>query len=125
MSSRVSVGQLQGAIKNELDIFSEEVVGEVNDIASKIAKETVTDLTAASPKMTGDYAKGWRQKVESKQITGTNVHVIYNATEYRLIHLLEYGHVDSRTGKRTKAHPHVAEVEKAMIDKFEREVAEL
>lgn len=102
-----------------------------------ITKETVDTLGAEAAKAVSanskravksrTYHKGWtytseRRNHHKREKTG----VVHNKTEYRLAHLLEFGHVTrngtGRTFRPTPAHPHIAEIEQMVIDKFEREL---
>ena len=49
-------------------------------------------------------------------------YTIYNAKHYQLTHLLEFGHVIAKTGKRSVARPHIAAVNEAVAQQFVKEV---
>ena len=74
-------------IAKALSEYSEEVAENLEAIKKEVAKDTVEMLKSTSPRgRRGKYAKGWRMKKD-----GTGYYV-YNATDYRLTHLLERGH---------------------------------
>lgn len=78
------------------------------------AKETVRYLKANSPKGTRKnkkYAMTWKAD-KNKHFTGAYKWsmTVYNDKNYRLTHLLEYGHA-KQNGGRTNAQPHIAPAE--------------
>ena len=68
---------------------------------------------------TGKYRKGWKTKVEESRLSieGT----VYNGAAPGLTHLLEFGHV-KQNGGRTRAFPHIAEVNDKAQEEFEKEL---
>lgn len=101
---------LEGYVKN----VDEAVV----EALPKVGKEAVKELKSTSPKLTGKYSKGWRQKVESEGVNGTKL-TVYNATSYQLTHLLENGHA-LRGGGFISGKPHI----KPAQDKAEKKAIE-
>jgi hypothetical protein len=104
-------------IARALSEYRDDIVEGIDEAKLKVAKETVKDLKTTSPKLTGDYRKGWTTKK-----VGT-AQVIHNKTEYRLTHLLEKGHA-KRGGGRVPAIPHIEPAEdravRDYIDEVER-----
>lgn len=102
----------------------EEYSREVENVAERAIKDTANasakKLKSTSPKMTGDYAKGWRVKrLGDKDV------VVHNATNYQLTHLLENGHIiRNKKGEygRAPAHPHIKDVEQWAISEFENQI---
>ena len=125
MADKITVGQLADASKAALNLLCTEVVEQINEIAEQVSKETANKLKAASPKMTGSYAKGWRQKVESVGVFGSQTRVIHNATDYQLTHLLEHGYIHHDTGRRVGQRAHIEAVEQESIADFTRKVEAL
>jgi hypothetical protein len=97
--------------------LSYELEAEIADIEDEVTKSAVKKLKQKSPKLTGDYAKGWTRKKQG------NRYVIHNKTDYQLTHLLEYGHV-KQDGGRTQAIPHIRPVEEETIQAYESKVEE-
>lgn len=89
-----------------LDSYSAEVRSSVNDAAKSVAKRCLKRIQAASPRLTGDYAKGWRLKTVDNGWMKLPTYVIHNKTDYQLVHLLEFGHA-KKNGGRTAEIPHV------------------
>lgn len=115
-------------MKKALEEYSRDMKRKVNTAVDKVGKESVNKLKDTSPKKTGDYAAGWKLKRERGR-NGINDVVIHNATEYRLTHLLENGHVirnKKGTYGRTSGRKHIAPVEEyfntEIVNEIEREL---
>lgn len=120
----ISIDQFAEAVLNELEVFSFATRRAVDTAAEKTAKDAQAELRATSPSLTGDYAKGWAIKRETKcEKSGRASLIVHNKTDYQLTHLLENGHVKvvygHRTGGRVKAHVHIAPVEDMVQREFE------
>lgn len=130
--SKVSADQFEKAIEKYLNEYHEDINDEVRETATSIAKEVKTELQRISPKSehdvilkggevhtAGSYAKGWTISTQ----TSKNVHSkkIWNKTDYRLTHLLEFGHT-TRNGGHAKAIPHIRPTEKTYLEKFVKEL---
>lgn len=109
----IRVDELDQRIADVLDkyrgLVREGVENEMEGAAA-IAMRIVRDK---SPVRSGKYKKGWklyRDKAKFKSQLQTLT--VYNKNQYRLIHLLEFGHQTSK-GTRTKAYPHVQPAEDA------------
>lgn len=112
------------------DEYDRDMKRKVNNSVDKVAKESVQKLKDTSPKKTGDYAKGWKIKRERGR-NGINDVTIHNATDYRLTHLLENGHVirnKKGTYGRTSGRKHIKPVEdyfnSEVVEEIERELEE-
>lgn len=107
-----------------LDEYGAEIVSitiEAADTVSKQSKNKLRQKTTGSFKdITGSYRRGWRAQLR-KFNTGVQA-TVYNATDYRLTHLLEYGHA-MRGGGRSKEFPHIADVNAWAIEQFELALA--
>lgn len=119
MSEKVSVDELQRALKEYLEDYEEDIFDSVKEVTDSITKKAVKDLKNASPSLTGSYAKGW-QKQKGKVNKNSKYTVkIHNKTDYQLTHLLEFGHA-SRNGSWVNARPHIREIE----EKYKKEYGE-
>lgn len=105
-------------LQQMLEGYVKDVDEAVVEALPKVGKEAVKELKNTSPKNTGRYAKGWRQKVESEGVNGTKL-TVYNATSYQLTHLLENGHA-LRGGGFVSGRPHI----KPAQDKAEKKAVE-
>lgn len=104
-------------IQRMLDGYVKDVDDAVKEVLPKVGKDAVKELKTTSPKRTGKYAKGWKQKVETERI-GSKL-TVYNSTSYQLTHLLENGHA-SRSGGFVSGRPHI----KPAQDKAEKKAVE-
>ena len=101
-------------INRQLAMYANLVDEEIDEVARKVAEESVQKLKQTSPVgKTGKYAKGWKVKKQN------GAYIIHNATSYQLTHLLEHGHA-LRNGGRSKAMPHIKPVEEQAIKDFEK-----
>lgn len=126
----VRIDQLDEAIAHEIEAMNREVIEKVNQAADKASKQGAKDLRAKSPVRhdgykrkypPGSYAKSWGVVREGNTL-GVTQYTIRNAKHYQLTHLLEFGHIDAKTGRRTRAYPHIAEVNQSATEQFLREV---
>lgn len=108
-----------------LDDYPEEVKAATYEAMDKVSEQAVQMLKEKSPKGKkngGRYAAGWTYE---KRL---DYNVIYNATDYQLTHLLEYGHVveppPTHPGKKSRVEgkPHIADVEQWANEEFQKEV---
>lgn len=110
------MSDLQEDIVKILSDYSDEINEELEKIKEKVVDETIQELKETSPRGARQrYYKGWRKKRVGKGF------VIYNATDGRLTHLLEYGH-GLRNGGYVSAQPHMLTAERHAREKLEREV---
>ena len=100
--------------------YSEAVTEEVMKAIDEESKKAIKELRDRSPKLTGDYAKGWTSKNTYKG-KYSKVNTIHNKTDYQLTHLLENGHA-KRNGGRVAAIPHIKPVETRTIENLTRRV---
>ncbi|MDC2866515.1 HK97 gp10 family phage protein [Bacillus sp. BP-3] len=112
-----SVNDLADEIVRQVATYTREVEEKVEVSKVEVAKKGVGELKQKSPKLTGDYRKGWRVKKVGKDV------VIHNATDYQLTHLLEHGHVKAGGG-RVAAKPHIRPVEEIVVSEFISKVEE-
>lgn len=123
-SQKTPAARLAEMIGAVLDEYAEGVQDDLAGVTNKIAKAGAKALRAASRTTfggSGEYAKGWTVE------TGTTKHrqIVAEATIYNKIpglpHLLEYGHANWNGG-RTPGHPHIAPVEKQIVESYENAV---
>ena len=118
---RISPQDLQKAVESILDEYGDEVNEAVEKAIEATAKETLKEVKAASPNRTGRYKKGWAKKVQKERL-GSKA-TIYNGTQYRITHLLEFGHVlkvGGRTVGHVRAYPHIEDVNNRTPEIFTR-----
>ena len=107
----------ESEIAKALVIFNEEVSKEIGEIVDDLADKTVSKLKGASPRRTGEYADDWNSKLNKR-----GDRVIYQPKEYRIAHLLEFGHAGRNGGRNIEAKPHIKKIETEVIKEFETEI---
>lgn len=115
MSRSNSLDNLSNEIARQLAMYTNKVREEVKKAADDVTKVALAEIKANSPHKTGDYAKGWTRKKAG------DGYVIQNKDEYRLAHLLEYGHASSNGG-HVFGTPHIRPAEEKAIAEFNRRV---
>ena len=97
-----------------LEIYQGNTIDTVTQAVEETAKETVNELNQTSPKSPGGgkYAKSWRKK-RDQSLRGKwymSMTVYSKDPEYRLTHLLEFGHAKVNGG-RVEGMPHIRKAE--------------
>jgi len=110
------IDSLADEITSALKEYTTEVEEGLEKSKETSAKNGAKLLKATSPKgKTGEYAKGWRARMDGKGW------VIHNATRYQIAHLLEKGHAKTGGG-RVPGIPHIAPAEEQTIKEYEKQV---
>lgn len=92
------------AFEGILDDFIDECTADAKKAVQKGGSACKKQLQeTADPRMTGEYAAGWRMRTDYDRFGGYYVRV-YNATKPSLTHLLEFGHGGPQPAG---AHPHI------------------
>ena len=116
MARNIPLQELEIEIVRELSEFGSEVAEAIKREAKSAANKSVEKLKKTSPKDTGEYAKGWKFKIEYESTNDIRIR-IYNSKKPELTHLLENGHA-KKGGGRVAAIPHIRpaeqEAEKAL-----------
>jgi len=121
MSKKVTVDNLSSEIMKALKEFEGVTERDCEDGVLETAEEAVKELRRADPPNTPvyqswkKYNSGWTKRTEKKRGAKGILAIVHNKTEYRLTHLLEYGHAIKRGGRKIgEADPfeHIAPVEK-------------
>ncbi len=106
---KVSVNDLADAIANELQEYSQDVADRLKKEIKQVAKEMVSELKQTSPRKTGEYASGWKDRTEYDGPEDIRVRV-FNSKKPQLTHLLENGHA-KENGGRVEGSPHIGPAE--------------
>ena len=109
----VSIDEMGNAIQKEFEEYVELTTKEVKDICEKVAEDTKQEIQDNAPVDTGRYKKSWDIS-KTKDTSQAVEYTVHSKTQYRLTHLLEFGHA-KRGGGRTKARPHIAKGEQLAI----------
>lgn len=125
MAKKVTVNNLQDAIKDILDDYSDQVYENLEEITQRIGKKGVEAVRNSSKEAFNGkvYASGWGMTVEKNRLY-TSV-IIHNKKQAGLAHLLEHGHVKANgTGRygQWSGVEHLLPVEEKLVDEFESEV---
>lgn len=108
-----------------LEQYGAGVIDVVTKAADDVSKDSRVDLrknsTGEFENRSGDYRRGWRARLDKGRIK-VEAHV-YNKTNYRLTHLLEFGHA-KQNGGRTRAFPHIEGVNREAQEEFEQRIRE-
>ena len=120
MARKIPLQELEIAIVQELQQYSDEVAEGIRREVKAVAKETVKTLRASSEAAftggTGEDARGWASRVEYESEDDIRVR-IYNRKKPQLTHLLENGHAKVNGG-RVEGHPHIGPAEKRAEEKL-------
>ena len=116
----IKVSDLAQAVAQELADYSQDVTDGVKKEVKQVAKDVVTELKQTSPRNSGDYAKGWKSRVEYESPEDIRVRV-YNSKKPQLTHLLENGHA-KQNGGRINGIPHIGPAEQRAEDSLEGKV---
>lgn len=125
MAKKVTVNNLQDAIKDILDDYGDQVYENLEEITQRIGKKGVEAVRNSSKEAFNGkvYASGWGMTVEKNRLY-TSV-IIHNKKQAGLAHLLEHGHVKANgTGRygQWSGVEHLLPVEEKLVDEFESEV---
>lgn len=122
MARNISVDGLADAVRTALAEYTEQTAEDVKRSVKKTADMVRKDIQENAPKRTGKYAKSWTARETRKSSRAVTV-TVYSRDQYRLTHLLEYGHA-KRGGGRVLGTAHIAPAEergmKFLEDDLER-----
>lgn len=130
--TKVTSNKFEGAVRNLLNDFDASVTIAVNVAVQEVAEEAAKKLRQADAykKRTGKYNRGWT--ASSKQyFRGDVTYVVHNKKEYRLAHLLEFGHAVKNGGRKkgvlgsAPAFEHIKPVADEMPNEFDKKYADI
>lgn len=116
----MKVDDLAKQIMKEMEAYKNTVTSVVKESCERVANEAVKELREESPKLTGDYKKGWRKTKRFENASKVKFSV-NNKTDYQLTHLLENGRAN-RNGGRTQPVKHIKKVDDIVREKLEEEI---
>lgn len=115
--ANVKADDLAAAVQRELAAYSQEVTDGIKADVKRVAKECKEEIQRNAPVLTGEYRKGWRTRVAFENENDIRINIENRPTEYRLAHLLEYGHAQARGG-RIPGKPHIRPAEQNAANKL-------
>ena len=123
MNKVIRPEQFEGELKKALAKYGDEVHTMVVKEASRVSRETVSELKGSAP-AGGRYARGWSHKAQGNRRTSYS-DTVYNRTDYQLTHLLEKPHETRGGGHYPKNVDYtgtLAKIEEEKTNKFMEEV---
>jgi hypothetical protein len=119
----VSVAALGDAIAQELTLYHENVVEQINAAGEKAIKRMVKLAKAGAPAATGKLQKNITYKAFDGS-HGDKAYVLYaKAPSHRVFHLAVHGHA-TKTGGRARGNPFMANAMDAVLPEYEEDVKE-
>lgn len=109
MSKNILPGDFSSEINSILVEYGDHASKCLVEVIPDVAKNATKQLKATNvyKRKTGRYNKGWTASTDVRRTEVKSV--VHNRTDYQLSHLLEFGHAKANGG-RTKAFPHIAQV---------------
>lgn len=122
----IKASDLGEAIAEQLALYSEEKVEEVNRAGERAAKKllSLTKKTAPKRPKGGDYARSLTYTTKVNSVTGDKEFTWgAKAPKHRLTHLLVHGHAKPNGG-RVDGDPFLENALNEVLPEYEREVEE-
>ena len=123
MSKNILPGDFSSEINSILAEYGDHASKCLVEVIPDVAKNATKQLKATNvyKRKTGRYNKG---RTASTDVRRTEVKsVVHNRTDYQLSHLLEFGHAKANGG-RTKAFPHIAQVNDWVLEELVKSIKE-
>lgn len=125
---RVKPGQLASTISDIIRTYSDDLVHDLPELVKEVADDTIKNLQQNASVFGGKkYKKSFKKKkIASVSMSGTS-YTVYSS-EYRLTHLLEFGHVSKNQHGGpygvVPGHAHWAPAEEQAIEDLEQKITE-
>ncbi len=123
MSKNILPGDFSSEINSILAEYGDHASKCLVEVIPDVAKNATKQLKATNvyKRKTGRYNKGWTASTDVRRTEVKSV--VHNRTDYQLSHLLEFGHAKANGG-RTKAFPHIAQVNVWVQDELVKRIKE-
>lgn len=102
----VDASDLNAALNTLFEDFEDDVRKETKKAVDASTRKAVSFLRTKSPIKSGKYRSSWASKKDNEGLQEYSRRV-YSKDRYMLTHLLELGHMNVRTGRRTPGIPHI------------------
>ena len=123
-NSVIDPSELGEAIKEQLTLYHEDVVEEVNKAGLRSIKKLVKLTKASAPIRTGEFADSLTYSQETEPATGIKTYTWGAAApHHRLTHLLVKGH-PTANGDRVDGDPFLRNALDVVLPEYEKEVEE-
>lgn len=120
----IKASDLGNAIAQQLNLYHQTVVEEVNEAGERAAKKLVQLTKKTAPKRSGDYRKSITYTTKQNAATGDKEFTWgAKAPHHRLTHLLVKGH-PTGNGGRTTGDPFLSDAMDTVLPEYERDVEE-
>ena len=123
--TRIAVSELGGAISEELWLWDKKINEVIDDLAKQSVAQLVKDTKATAP--VGKRKKHYKDSIKSKgrKTTRATTYTWYvDGPDYRLSHLLEYGHA-LRNGGRVEGTHFIKKASDPILEKYVKAVEEV
>ena len=130
VSYKVKTDEVGSAVGGILSQYTADVQYDIIKLTDETADKLKEQIKKGSPvdwrkvKRRGKYKRSWRVKTTRDDLYAYERTVHAGGKEYRLTHLLEFGHKTSR-GNRTKAEPHIAPAAERIINEYVKGISEI
>lgn len=116
----INVDQIANTIMQELEIYQQNTIEDVEYAVRLVAKEAAAELRETAPiGPTGEYAPSWSHRGSPNAGKDFMSMVVYSKKpQYRIAHLLERGH-DAVNGTWVYPRPHIKIVEEKAVNWME------
>ena len=124
MAKSIKPADLSKALAEQLTLYHEDVVEELNAAGEKAVKKLVSLTKKTAPKRSGNFSKSITYTAEDEQATGNKTYTWgAKAPHHRLVHLLVHGH-QKADGGRVDGDPFLSKALDVVLPEYEKDVEE-
>ena len=124
MAKSIKPADLSTALAEQLTLYHEDVVEELNAAGEKAVKKLVSLTKKTAPKRSGNFSKSITYTAEDEQATGNKTYTWgAKAPHHRLVHLLVHGH-QKADGGRVDGDPFLSKALDVVLPEYEKDVEE-
>ena len=129
---RIHVGELGAAMEHALELYANDVQEGIIRVTEGSMRNLVkkTKATAPTGRRNGQFKKNitadYQELRRVKKLRGRTIRATWyvKAPDYRLTHLLVYGHA-TKDGGRTRANPFLQNALDSVLPEYEKEIEEV